>query len=121
MGAGATVFLLVSDDREQLLRAGLWALTAASVGEQVQVLLTAGPLRALLAGTPPPPRAVALGLPGPAALLADARALGARVVTCDTELLLAEVAASDALAVVDAVESLPSFWRATAAARLVVV
>lgn len=119
-----TAFLVVSADDESLLRLGLWVLTAASVGERVDVLLCAPALRRLADGsfdeTPgsgPAASRSTLGLPAPSALLSQAKELSAvRVVTCETELALAGLETPPAG--VDALVSLPSFWRETAAGRL---
>lgn len=121
MPASRTVFLAVSADPERLLRLGLWTLTAASHGEAVDILLCAGPLAALAEGrageTVP---ATALGLLPLRKALDEARGLAkVRVVTCDTELMLAGVAPADAAELVDEMVSLPSFWRALGDARVV--
>lgn len=123
-----TVFLVTSDDPERLLRVGLWALTAASVGEHVDVLLGARPLASLAAGrldeSPPAlpgaPSASTLSLPGPLGLLRQARELGpCRVLACDTELRLAGLDPDSPPTELDGVVSLPTFWREALAARLV--
>jgi peroxiredoxin family protein len=114
----ATTFLVVSSDPERMWRAALWALTAASVDETVGVWLTAPALSALAKTTVQAAGAQAAGLPDVAKLLSEARTLGARVMTCETELALAGLAADDVAGLVDAVESLPSFWRSAAGERI---
>lgn len=122
VGRAGTVFLALSAEPEALLRLGLWVVTAASVGERVDVLLTAGPLRAFQEGAGPPANASALGLPGPASLLAQAKGLGhVRVVSCDTEVRLAGLEDAGAMACVDELVSLPSFWRQNIGVRTVTV
>jgi peroxiredoxin family protein len=122
-----TVFLVVGDEAERLLRLGLWAVTAASIGERVEVLLSSGPLRAWIDGEDGPfdtvrPHARDLGLPTPRGLLLEAKALGPlRIVTCDTEWRLAGVAEEDVRRRVDEIVSLPTFWRETAGARIVTI
>ena len=121
-----TVFLVISADDETLLRLGLWTLTAASVGDDVDVLLTAPALRRWLdgsfdvaSGASATARA-RTGLPPPSALVSQAKELASvRVVSCDTELALAGVSEAEAKGRLDALVSLPSFWRESAAARLV--
>lgn len=120
------VFLVVQATDEHLLRLGLWAVTAASVGESVDVLLCAPALRRLADGSfddlqdGTAGKAAAVGLPPPSQLLDTARALGPfRLLGCETELLLAGLKASDLAGRLDAVVSLPGFWRDNRHARLV--
>lgn len=118
------VFLVQQASDEQLLRLGLWVVTAASVGERVDVLLCAPALERLLEGAfdNSTPAAARLGLPTLAALLEQARALGPmRLLTCDTEIALAGLSRDVVSARVDEVVSLPSFWRSTQGARTVVL
>jgi peroxiredoxin family protein len=126
-GGERTVFLVMADDAPRLLRLGLWAVTATSVGERVEVLLTSAALASWIrspdgAFDVAPENAGALGLPTPRALLKEARALGPlRVVTCDTELRLAGLVEADVAPHVDGIVSLPTFWRETAGARIVTI
>jgi len=113
-----TLMLVVSSEPERLARAALWALTAASVDDPVTVLLTAPALRALIDGATLPSHWDALRLPAPAAAFADARQLGAVVVTCDTELALSGVDEAVVRPLVDDIVALPSLWRAHRASRL---
>ena len=106
-----TTLLVVSSDPERLWRAALWALTAASVDETVRVWLTAPALTALLKGPIQAAGSEAAGLPDALALLKDARGLGAKLLTCETELALAGLEPDEVEGLVDAVEPLPSFWR----------
>jgi peroxiredoxin family protein len=116
----ATTFFVVSDEPERLWRAALWALTAASVDEAVRVWLTAPALAALSKDPVAASGSPSLSLPEAAALLREARALGARVLTCETELALAGVSAESLGGLLDGVESLPSFWKGCVGERLVV-
>ena len=116
--ATRTLLLVVSAEPERLARAALWTLTAASVDDDVTVLLTAPALRALVEGAPLPSGWESLRLPSPTTAFADARQLGAVVVTCDTELALAGVDEQAVRALVDDVVALPSLWRAHHASRL---
>lgn len=121
-----TVFLVVQASDEHLLRLGLWTVTAASVGEDVDILLCAPALKRLAAGdfdrlvTGTASRASSLGLPPPLELIAHARELACvRLLACDTELRLAGIAAGVLDEHLDAFVSLPSFWRETRSARVV--
>lgn len=134
-----SVFLVASTDHDRLHLLGMWVLSAASVGEQVDVLLTADPLGAWIShrfgesqgddspAVPNPAgsrrtRAAALGLPSPRQLIEEARAFGGvRVLTCDTEARLAGLTPADVAGQVDEVVSLPTFWRETAGCRTVCV
>ncbi len=114
-------FLVSASDDERLLRLGLWVLSAASVGDSVDVLLTASPLRRWVKGDFGSSTPALAGLPTARALLEEARQLGGvRLVTCDTEVRLADLAEDVVKPVVDEIVSLPSFWRA-ATGRLVSV
>lgn len=125
-GRRRTVFLLLCPDDERVLRLGLWALTAASVGEAVDVLLTAPALNAWVSGpfgareADPEVSVPDEKLPSPRSLLRQAKELGpVRVVTCDTELRLAGLTEEAVRPLVDEIVSLPGFWRETEGARFV--
>jgi len=120
--AGKVVFLVQSAEPDRLLRMGLWALTAASVGESVDVLLTAAPLTRWAHGMGVEEGRPDLGLPGPRGLLSQAKELApVRVCTCDTELKLAGISLETVEGRIDEVVSLPSFWRENRTSRLVSV
>lgn len=121
-----TVFFVLQAGDEQLLRLGLWTVTAASVGEAVDILLCApalvrlaeGTFDSLSDGTSRASRS--LGLPPPSELIAQAKLLGpVRLLGCETELLLAGLAADVLGDKLDGIVSLPSFWRENATSRLV--
>lgn len=121
-----TVFLVVQATDEHLLRLGLWTVTAASVDENVDILLCAPALARLADGTfdrletGTASRAASLGLPAPLELIAQARQLATvRLLGCDTELRLAGLEENALDGQLDAVVSLPSFWRESRSARLV--
>jgi len=123
---GRAVFLVVSADDEKLLRLGLWALTAASVGEMVDVLLTAAPLKEWVSGSfgEEQGRARAAGevagVLTPREMLRQAKELApVRIVTCDTEMRLAGLSESEVRSTVDEIVSLPAFWREAREARLI--
>lgn len=124
-----TVICLSSASFEHRLRAGLWAITAVSVGESVQLFLVGEALRLFCTqafdkadespvASPVADRASKLGLPLPSALLSQARELGpVRTVTCTTEIALAGLDEEHVRQLVDEVTSLPSLWRETSSAR----
>ncbi len=119
MGA-RTLFLVATDEPERVARAALWALTAASVGDEVRVLLAAPALRACQAGGPMDGPALE-GMPGVRELWAEVRALGGRVVTCPTELGWSGVSQESLEGWVDDIVSMPALWRETQAFRVVTV
>jgi len=134
LGGGVTakqvVFLVTSDAYEQRLRLGLWALSAASVGEAVHVMFVGNALRSWCEGrfdqtvgeqdSRSALRASELGLLPPSAMLKEARELSpVRIVSCGTEVLLAGLTEEAARPHLDDLVSLPSFWRETAGARVV--
>jgi peroxiredoxin family protein len=122
MDGRRTVFLVLSGDAERLLRVGLWALTAASCGETVELLLTAPALRSWVDPVEGPDAARSLGLPPWRAMVEEARALApVKVLSCETEVALSGVSLEAARAAVDEVESLPSFWRRLGEARVVTI
>lgn len=120
------VFLVLQASDEHLLRLGLWTVTAASVGEDVDILLCAPALARLADGSfdalahGSAAKATILGLPPPTQLIDQARQLaGVRLLGCDTELRLAGLQPDALDGRLDAVVSLPSFWREARGARIV--
>ncbi|MBM4379216.1 MAG: hypothetical protein FJ086_07940 [Deltaproteobacteria bacterium] len=119
---------LQSASFEPAYQAGTLAITAAAMGDEVWLVLGFEPLRALAGGRLGSPvgevevaegaRAVALGLPTPGELLAEARALGARVVACDTLVRLAGLEPA-AVPLLDESLGLPTIWRHARTARTV--
>jgi hypothetical protein len=100
-------------------------LLAALKSAQQRVQRAAQPrlapvLRALASGPVRAAGSERLGMPDLAGLLADAQAMGARVLTCETELALADLDTRALGGLVDAVEPLPSFWRDSQGPRIVV-
>ena len=62
-------------------------------------------------------RAEGLGVPTPSTMLAEARALGARLVACDTTVRICGFVPEELSNVLDEVPGLPSIWRLTQGAR----
>jgi peroxiredoxin family protein len=124
--AERVALFLQSATFEPVYQAATLALTAAAMGDEVWVVLGFAPLRALAEGAlgaasgeverEESVRASQLHLPAPAAMLAEARALGVRVVACDTLARLAGVNPSQ-LALLDETLGLPSIWRYARSAR----
>ncbi len=99
------------------------ALTAAALGDEVHVALFGEALRLFAAGRfdeGAPPEAAAARVGSLEAALAEGRrALGVRVVACDTALRLVGVDPERAAPPLDAVVSLPSLWRIAQLGRVV--
>ena len=121
-------FLVMSSDDDRLLRLGLWVLSAASVGEAVDVLLTSRPLREWVKGSFGADGAQARaagqveGLAPPRTLLRQAQELApVRILTCDTEWHLAGLTEEAVVEAVDEIVSLPTFWRDASGSRLVTI
>ncbi len=127
--SGRVVFFLSSGGYEPAWQAASLALTAAAMGDEVVVVLGFGALRAAAAGKLGAPlsaedaasqeRAAAINAASPEKMLAEARALGAKVLACDTT---ARLCGLDGEALerekrVDEVLGLASIWRLTQGAR----
>lgn len=105
-------------------------ITASALGDDVVFVFAFDALRALEKGTFGKPltererseftRGQGLGAPLPAKMLADARAMGARVVACDTTVKLCGLvpAQLEAAGVLDEVLGLPQIWRLTEGAKV---
>lgn len=119
MGA-RTFFMVATGEPERVLRAAMWALTAASVGDEVCVLLTAPALVACRPGGPMD-APVLEGMTPVRELWGEVRALGGRVVTCSTEHTWSKLSHEALEGWVEDIVSLPSLWRDMAASRVVVI
>ena len=97
------------------------AVTAASLGEEVTLVLAAEPLRAFVLGRfeeGAPATAGEARVPPLLETLAEARReLGLRVVACETAVRLAGLEVEAARAALDELEPLPSQWRRVQAGR----
>src|SRR5579862_2021127 len=92
--AGRVVFFLQNGSYEPAFAAASMGLTAAAMGDSVSFVFAFDALRQLARGTFGAPntekeisesaRAKGLGVPPPAKMLDEARALGARLLACDT-------------------------------------
>lgn len=125
------IFFLSRDGYEAAWQCLSLALTATAMGEDVTIVLAFDALRALAGGHFGKPltereraeltRGEGIGAPLPVRMLADARALGARVLACDTTVRLCGLTPSELEAehVVDEVVGLPQIWRLASQARAV--
>lgn len=113
---GRVFFFLQHATYEPAFQAASMGITAAAMGDEVYFAFDA--LRALVRGSFGLPhtekelsesaRAQGLGVPMPARMLEEARALGAKLVACDTTVRICGYAPDEGLA---------SLWRLTAGAR----
>ncbi|GAO04536.1 hypothetical protein [Anaeromyxobacter sp. PSR-1] len=119
--AGPLVVFLHRGGWEDRYQAATLAVTAAAFGEQVTVALFFEPLRLWVAGRfdegAPPAAAEARVTPLAEALEEARRELGLRVVACDTAVRLAGLDPDHVLGRLDAIDTLPSLWRAARAGR----
>ena len=97
------------------------AVTAASLGDEVTLVLSAEPLRALVLGRldeGAPATATEARIPPLSETLGEARReLGLRAVACETAIRLAGLEVDAARAALDELEPLPSQWRRAQAGR----
>jgi len=109
------VVFLSSQSWEARYQAVMLAVTAAALGDQVTLVLSFEPLRALVDGRfdeGAPPTAPAARVPPLSETLAEARReLGMRVVACETAVRLAGLEPEAARPALDGLEPLPSLWR----------
>lgn len=125
--AGRVVLFLSSASYEPAYQAGSLALTATAMGDEVHVVLAFDALRRVVRGTFGRPdgeresaelaRAEGLNVPTPLKMLEEARALGARLIACDTMVKLCGLAPADVETRLDEVMGLASIWRLTDGAR----
>jgi peroxiredoxin family protein len=126
--AGRVLFFLQRGGYEPAYQAASMGITACALGDSVHFVFAFEALRQLVHGDFGRPqsdreavesaRAEGLGLPPPATMLAEARALGARLLACDTMLRIAGIPTEEAERLLDEVMGLPSLWRLTDGARV---
>lgn len=128
--ASRAIFFLSSDGYEAAWHATSLALTAAAMGDEVLLVLGFDALRALSRGTFGNPlsqretsaatRGEGLGAPTPSRMLDEAKALGARVLACDTTVKLCGLvpAELERSKKVDEVVGLPQIWAMTRGAQV---
>jgi len=125
--AGRVVFFVSQPNYEAAYQAASLGITATAMGDDVFFVFGFDALRALqreLYGKPytereasESARAEGLGVPTPARMLSEARAMGAKVIVCDTTLKLCGLTAHDLGNKIDEVMGLAAIWRLTQEAR----
>ena len=127
---GRVVFFVNHAGYEAAWQATSLGITAAAMGDEVVFVFAFEALRSLANGTFGKPltekerteslRGKGLGAPLPAAMLHDARSMGARALACDTTVKLCGLTAQmlTAEGVLDEVMGLPQLWRLTQDARV---
>lgn len=128
--AGRVVIFLSSVGFEATWQATSIGVTAAAMGDEVVFVVAFGALRALFDGTfghslagegaKSAQRAEHINAASPSRMLADARALGARCVACETTVRLCGLTPSELVRdrVVDEVLGLTQIWRLTEDGRV---
>jgi predicted peroxiredoxin len=125
--AGRVVFFVSQANYEAAYQAASLGITATAMGDDVFFVFAFDALRALardVFGKPHTEREAAesaraegLGVPTPARMLSEARAMGAKIIVCDTTLKLCGFAAQDLGTKIDEVMGLAAIWRLTQDAR----
>jgi len=125
--AGRVFFFLQHATYEPAFQAATMGITAVAMGDEVYFVFAFDALRALVEGRFGEPRgerelaesarALELGVPPPARMLAEARELGARLVACDTTVRICGYASEELTGPLDEVMGLASLWRLTDGAR----
>ena len=125
--AGRVVFFVQNARYESAFQVASLVITATAMGDQVYVVFAFDALRQLHRGTYGQPdgekesaesaRAEALGVPAPLRMLEEARALGARLIACDTTVKLCGLNSQELEGRLDEVMGLASIWRLTEGAR----
>lgn len=124
---GRVVFFVSQPSFEAAWQAASLGITATAMGDDVFFVFAFDALRALIRDAFGKPhtereaaesaRAEGLGVPTPARMLSEARAMGAKIIVCDTTLKLCGFTAHDVENKVDEVMGLAAIWRLTQDAR----
>ncbi len=125
--AGRVVFFVSQPNYEAAYQAASLGITATAMGDDVFFVFGFDALRALtreVFGKPhtereasESARAEGLGVPTPARMLSEARAMGAKIIVCDTTLKLCGLTQHDLGDKIDEVMGLAAIWRLTQEAR----
>ena len=125
--AGRVVFFVSQPSYEPAYQAASLGITATAMGDDVYFVFAFDALRALLRDAFGKPhtereasesaRAEGLGVPPPTRMLSEARAMGAKILVCDTTLKLCGLTAHDVVGKVDEVMGLAAIWRLAQDAR----
>jgi len=126
--AGRVLFFLHSGTFEPAYSAVSLGITAAAMGDEVYFVFSFDALRHLARDSFGVPRtekemaesarAEGLGVPAPMRMLQEARALGARLIACDTTVKICGYGPDDLEGKLDEVMGLASIWRLTEGARV---
>ena len=125
--AGRVFFFLQHATYEPAFQAASMGITAAAMGDEVYVVFAFDALRQFVGGRFGAPqgeqeqaewaRAEGLGVPSPARMLEEARALGAKLIACDTTVRICGFVPEELEGTLDEVMGLASLWRLTQGAR----
>ena len=127
--AGRVVFFVQRASFEAAFQATTMGITAAAMGDEVYLVFAWDALRHLARGTFGVPetdrerieqaRADGLRLPPPSKMLEEARALGAKLVACDSTVKVCGLDPPQLAGILDEVMGLPAIWRLTEGARVI--
>ncbi|HYX92229.1 MAG TPA: hypothetical protein VE782_11735 [Myxococcaceae bacterium] len=127
--AGRVLFFVERASFEPAFQAATMGVTAAAMGDEVYFVLAWDALRALARGSFGEPesdrerieqaRAEGLKLPAPMKMLEEARALGAKLVACDSTVKVCGFDPAQLTGIIDEIMGLPAIWRLSEGARVV--
>ena len=127
--AGRVLFFVERASFEPAFQAATMGVTAAAMGDEVYFVLAWDALRALARGSFGVPesdrerieqaRAEGLRLPAPMKMLEEARALGAKLVACDSTVKVCGFDPAQLTGIIDEIMGLPAIWRLSEGARVV--
>ena len=127
--AGRVLFFVERASFEPAFQAATMGVTAAAMGDEVYFVLAWEALRSLIRGNFGEPvsdrerieqaRAEGLKLPAPMKMLEEARALGAKLVACDSTVKVCGFDPAQLTGIIDEIMGLPAIWRLSDGARVV--
>lgn len=127
--AGRVIVFLQHGSYEPAYQATSLGITSAAMGDEVYFVLAFDALREWIRGDFGEPqteteiiestRAEGLGMPPPRKMLEEAKALGAKVVACDTTLKICGFSSADVSDKINEVMGLATIWRLTEGARII--
>ncbi len=125
---GRVVFFLNSGTYEPAYQAASMGITATAMGDEVYFVFAFEALRQLARGSFGLPRteresvesarAQGLNVPTPLRMLQESRAMGARLIACETTVKICGFSPDDFAEKLDEVMGLASIWRLTDGARV---
>lgn len=126
--AGRVVFFLNSGTYEPAYQAASLGITATAMGEEVYFVFAFEALRQLARGSFGHPRteresaqsarAQGLNVPAPMRMLTESRAMGAKLIACETTVRICGFSPEDFADSLDEILGLASIWRLTDGARV---